>query len=110
VEHRECHLSDSVPAVSSREASFPTLPLGWVTIAANLPGRALHAGLTVWYAASVSGSTAVHLSNVQCLRFGLDRNAKYRALRSLEVAGLVAVKRMRGRSPLVTILENGGTM
>jgi hypothetical protein len=84
--------------------------LGWITIAANLPGRALHAGITVWYAASQSGSTAVHLSNILCLRFGLDRNAKYRALRSLEVAGLVGVKRMRGRSPLVTIRDSGGRM
>jgi hypothetical protein len=80
-----------------------------VTTAAKLPGRALHAGITIWYATSLSGSPAVPLSNVLCLRFGLDRNAKYRALHSLEVAGLVAVKRMRGRSPLVTILNDGGT-
>jgi hypothetical protein len=65
--------------------------------------------MLVWYAASLSGAPAAPLSNVLCLRFGLDRNAKYRALRSLEVAGLVEVKRMRGRSPLVTILKSGGT-
>jgi hypothetical protein len=41
-------------------------------------------------------------------RFGvLDRSAKYRALEALEEAGLIAVKRARGRSALVTILELG---
>jgi hypothetical protein len=52
-----------------------------------------------------SGSVSVHLSNTLCLRFGFDRNAKYRALRSLTDARLVAIERKRGRSPQVTILE-----
>ena len=77
--------------------------------AAKLPGRSLHVGIVLWYAAGTLGSASVHLSNTLCLRFGLDRNAKYRALRSLEGAGLIAVKRKRGRSPLVTILDCSGT-
>ena len=51
---------------------------------------------------------SVYLNNILCLRFGVDRNAKYRALVSLEGAGLIVVKRKRGRSPLVTILNEGG--
>jgi hypothetical protein len=47
----------------------------------------------------------VPLSNLSTLRFGLDRNAKYRGLAWLEQAGLVAVKRKLGRAPLVTILD-----
>jgi ABC-type metal ion transport system substrate-binding protein len=39
------------------------------------------------------------------LRFGIDRNAKYRALRLLEDAGLIAIKRKLGQSPLVTIYD-----
>jgi hypothetical protein len=39
----------------------------------------------------------------------VDRNAKYRALLSLESAGLAVVQRKRGRSPLVTILGGTGT-
>jgi hypothetical protein len=38
-------------------------------------------------------------------RFGLDRNAKYRALTWLEDAGLVSVERKLGRAPVVTILS-----
>jgi hypothetical protein len=81
------------------------IPLAWLVIAAKLPARSLHVGLALWYSVGLSGSTSVSLSNILCSRFGLDRNAKYRALRSLECAGLVAVQRKRGRSPLVTILN-----
>jgi hypothetical protein len=81
------------------------VPLSWFKAAARLPGRSLHVGMVLWYAAGLSGSVSVHLSNTLCLHFGLDRNAKYRALRSLGEAKLVAVRRKPGRSPLVTILD-----
>jgi len=81
------------------------VPLPWLKAAARLPGKSLHVGMVLWYAAGLSGSASVHLSNTLCLRFGLDRNAKYRALRSLGDAKLVAVRPKRGRSPLVTILD-----
>jgi hypothetical protein len=84
------------------------VPLPWLKAAARLPGRSLHVGMVLWYAAGVSGSVSVHLSNTLCLRFGLDRNAKYRALQSLKHAKLIVVRRKRGRSPLVTILECRG--
>ena len=48
-------------------------------------------------------SRIVPLSNITSLRFSLDRNAKYRALAWLEEAGLVAVERKLGRTPIVTI-------
>jgi hypothetical protein len=44
------------------------------------------------------------LSNRASQRFGIDRNAKYRALGWLERAGLVIVERQLGRAPVVTIL------
>jgi len=81
------------------------LPLSWLEAAARLPGRSLHVGMVLWYAAGLSGSAEVHLSNTLCLRFGLDRNAKYRALRALGDARLVMVRNKRGRSPLVTLLD-----
>src|SRR5262249_27677117 len=79
------------------------VPLAWLETAARLPGRSLHVGLALWYAAGHPRSPSVHLGNTLCLRFGIDRNAKYRALRLLEDAGLIAIKRKIGQSPLVTI-------
>jgi hypothetical protein len=80
------------------------LPLDWLTSAARLPGKSLHVGVALWYSAELSRSSVVLLSNIHVSRFGLDRNAKYRALQCLEEAGLVQVERKLGRSPQVTIL------
>jgi len=51
----------------------------------------------------------VPLGNIAASTFGLNRNAKYRALMWLEMAGLVKVTRKLGRPPLVALLpERGG--
>jgi hypothetical protein len=83
-------------------------PLTWLECAAGLPGRSVHVALALWHEAARSGSRCVALSNTLCLRFHVERNAKYRALRSLELAGLVVVERRRGRSPRVTLLTGEG--
>src|SRR5688500_18820280 len=77
-------------------------PLAWLEAAASLPGKSLHAGVALWYAAGLTRSRSVPLSNISGLRFGLDRNAKYRALGWLEGAGLIIVERKFGRAPIVT--------
>jgi hypothetical protein len=81
------------------------VPLPWLEQAAKLPGKSLHVGIAVWYASGLTRSRRISLSNIAGLRFGLDRNAKYRALGWLEGAGLVAVERKLGRAPVVTILD-----
>ena len=81
------------------------IPLDWLEIAALLPGKSLHAGIALWYAAGLTRSGSIPLSNLSGHRFGCDRNAKYRALAWLEGAGLVKVDRKLGRAPMVTLLE-----
>lgn len=80
------------------------IPLAWLERAARLPGKSLQAAVALWYAAGLTRSARIPLSNVSGHRFGLDRNAKYRALAWLERAGLVTVERKLGRAPIVTIL------
>jgi hypothetical protein len=80
------------------------VPLPWLEVAARLPGKSLHVGIALWYAAGLARSSAIPLSNIAVGAFGLDRNAKYRALAWLEGAGLVTVERKFGRAPVVTIL------
>lgn len=79
------------------------IPLNWLSIAARLPGKALHASLAIWLEAGMRNSAVVPLSNITGQRFGLDRNSKYRALSWLEEAGLITVTRKLGRAPIVTI-------
>ena len=80
----------------------------WLVRAAHLPGRTLHLVMALRLLAIGQNTSRVELSNVASLQFGLDRNAKYRALGCLEAAGLVKVERQLGRSPFVTLLFNEG--
>ena len=80
------------------------MPPPWLEAAARLPGKSLHAGVALWYVAGPTRSPSVPLSNLSGGKFGLDRNAKYRALEWLERAGLVRVERKLGCAPVVTIL------
>ena len=80
------------------------VPLPWIELAAKLPGKSLNAGVALWYLAGLTRSASVPLSNLSGGKFGMDRNAKYRALAWLESAGLVKVERKLGRAPVVTIL------
>jgi hypothetical protein len=84
------------------------IPLSWLEQAALLPGRSLHAAIALWYAAGLARSRSVALSNRSGRRFGLDRNAKYRALGWLEKASLITVERKLGSSPRVTLLSPPG--
>lgn len=78
--------------------------MDWLSTAARLPGKSLHVAIAVWFTASLNKSATVPLSNLAGLPFGLDRNAKYRALAWLEEAGLIEVERKLGRAPIVTLL------
>lgn len=79
------------------------IPLDWLSAAARLPGKSLHVGIALWFMGGMHKSRVVPLSNIASLRFGLDRNAKYRGLGWLEGAGLITVERKLGRAPNVTI-------
>jgi hypothetical protein len=83
------------------------IPLGWLSRAARLPGKALHLGTSLWFAAvrSNAKNPSVVLTGSLARRFGLEaRTTWVRALTALENAGLVAVEDRTGRSPVVTIL------
>jgi hypothetical protein len=79
------------------------IPLAWLSRAAIQPGRALHVGVLLWFLAGLMRSREVPLLPSWLHRFGLNRFAAYRGLTALEKAGLVTVKRQRGRAPLVTL-------
>jgi hypothetical protein len=81
------------------------VPLDWLGRAAQLPGRSLHVAIALWFMAGLKKTRIVQVSNITALQFGLDRNAKYRALEWLENADLISVERCAGRAPIVTILE-----
>lgn len=83
------------------------IPEAWLCRAARLPGKALAVSLALWSQAGVERDRCVKLTTRLRSRFGVGRQASYRALRALEAAGLVSVERHAGRSPTVCLLRAG---
>ena len=72
------------------------VPIGWLSRAALLTGKALHLGVALWFVAirSKGKNPCVVLTDAIANRFGLNvRTTRTRALAALKRAGLVAVVR-----------------
>jgi hypothetical protein len=85
-----------------QEEPFATVPLeaaAKVAKAVKVPAIAVYVHLV--YLSWKTKSSTVALSNHD----GVHRNSKDRVLRNFEKAGVIRVKRHRGRSPRVTILH-----
>jgi hypothetical protein len=59
----------------------------------------------LWYLYRLKKSKTFILAQSRLTGFGLTRQAKYRALDSLEAAGLISVERRPKESPVVTIVD-----
>lgn len=79
------------------------IPLDWLQRAASLSGRALHVGVALWYLDGFERSGTVKAQPSVLREFHVDRHAAYRALKTLEKAGLISVERKRGKAPAVMI-------
>jgi hypothetical protein len=103
--------SDAPPTPSRRRRApkprgrFLKGPINWdwLSAAAKLTGKALHAALVIQFLAGMKKSKTINLSSDELGRVSVSRTAGYRALKRLEKAGLVDVIRGRGRLPTVTI-------
>jgi hypothetical protein len=82
------------------------VPLDWLGPAAKLPGKApLATALAIMFEAGRRRSSVIKLTTAILQRFGVNRKAKYRALKRLQDAGLIAVHQKPRRNPVVTILN-----
>jgi hypothetical protein len=81
------------------------IPWNWISKAGQLPGKALHVGVCIWYLAGLNRSRMIHLSMARLSELGVSRYAGYRGLNSLELTGLVRVVRHKGRLSTVELLD-----
>jgi len=81
------------------------IPWLWLSKGAILKGQALHVGIALWFLAGIKRSQTVALSNSVLQDLGVSRFSGYRALHTLESAGLISVNRHTGRNPVVKILD-----
>jgi DNA-binding transcriptional ArsR family regulator len=77
----------------------------WLSKARKLGVTALWVGLALWFLRGLRGSNTFVVSNMMMREWGVEADAKSRALRALETAGLVTIERRSRRSPLVTLVS-----
>jgi hypothetical protein len=80
------------------------VPMPWLKQAYEQGGPALYLGNCLWLLRGMRKSDTFVVSNVFLQEHGIKPDAKWRALRKLERAGLVRVERRGKRSPMVTIV------
>lgn len=81
------------------------VPLAWLSKAARLPGKTSEVAIVIWFLSGMKKTSIIALSNKILNRFGVDRFAKYRALKQLQKESLILIEQDKGRSPLITILD-----
>lgn len=80
------------------------IDVSWVVQASRLGVRALLVGLALWHLKKLRQSDTFTVSNLMLQEWGVQPDAKSRALRALERAGLIGVERRGKRSPHVTLI------
>jgi DNA-binding transcriptional ArsR family regulator len=80
------------------------VPVSWLCQAGRLGVKALLVGLALWHLKGLRKSDTFVVSNLMLRDWDIQADAKTRALRKLEMAGLITVERRGKRSPQVTLL------
>ena len=78
--------------------------VSWVCQASRLGVKALLVGLALWHLKGLRRDTSFTVSNLMLQEWGIEPDAKRRALRALETASLISVELWGKRSPRVTLI------
>jgi hypothetical protein len=92
--------------ISPIRGKFITGPIdvSWLCRASRLGVTALLVGLALWHIRGLRKTDIFIVSNLILQDWGIQADAKRRALRKLEKAGLIKVGRRGKRSPQVTLV------
>ena len=82
--------------------------VSWVIKASRLGVKTLMVGLALWHLKGLRKADTFIVSNLMLRDWGILPDAKRRALRKLEEAGLIRVARLGKRSPQVTLIVGNG--
>ncbi len=85
------------------------IDVSWVVQASRLGVKALLVGLALWHLKKLRQADTFTVSNLMLQEWGVQPDAKGRALRALERAGLIRVERRGKRSPLVSVVVGNTT-
>lgn len=76
----------------------------WMVHASGLGVKALLVGLALWHLKGLRRTDSFIVSNLMLQEWGVQPDAKSRALRALERAGLIRVERQGKRSPKISLI------
>ena len=93
----------SVSPVKGKFIAGP-IPVSWVCQAGRLGIKPLLVGLALWHIRGLRKNHTFIVSNLMLRDWGIQPDAKRRALRKLQGAGLITVERQGKRSPQATLL------
>ena len=88
--------------IKSHEGFFQQLPCPLISKLCCL--KCIEVGLVIIFQCCVNQSRKVLISNKMVEKFGISRKAKTRALKTLQAAKIISIKRKRGCAPRVTWL------
>jgi DNA-binding transcriptional ArsR family regulator len=80
------------------------IDVSWVVQARRLGVNPLLVGLALWHLRGLRRADTFTVSNLMLQEWGVQPDAKSRALRALERAGLIRVERRGKRSPRVALI------
>jgi hypothetical protein len=82
------------------------IPMGWIAVAAKLPGKAIHAALALFWLAGMKPQGKIKMTRQALNLFNVSDDAYRDALPRLEKAGLVRVWRAPGQRAQVEIVRD----
>ena len=82
------------------------IPFKWIQTASLLGANEARMAWLLWFLYGVNKGAAFTVSNNRAAEFGIERRQKYRALSSLEKAGLISVKGRPGTAQKITIIPD----
>ena len=94
-----------IPANACSQYLRGPIPLVWLSRAACLSGRVLHAALALWHISMLKKSKIVKMQAKVMKAFGISRGVYIESLKKLEETDLISVERKPGSTPTVTILD-----
>ena len=107
-EERLVETSVSKKQAARRKSQFlASIPWVWLARAAKSPGKALHVALAIRHQSRLERRKTIALGNRFLKEMGVSKDAKRRALTSLEKEGLIRKEQRQGANPRVTIVESG---
>jgi hypothetical protein len=81
------------------------VPMPWLISAANIPGKALHIGIALWFWSGIKKTKTFILPKNAIKDLGVSRQTCYAQLKVMEKAGLLSIEARKGKKSKITLLH-----